>query len=107
MDTCYCIQLCDNLVMKFSYLRAVCGPADNRFVVRAKGSHDRASPRPAIAALFLAAWPLRPTDMLVRKEYRELLLELEREGTIAVFDSKTGIEKPAAKRPRNTLAEHF
>ena len=44
--------------------------------------------------------------MLVRKEYRELLLGLEREGTIAVFDSKTGIEQPAAKRRKNTLAEH-
>jgi hypothetical protein len=31
---------------------------------------------------------------------------VERDGTVAVFDSKTGSENPAAKRRKNTLAEH-
>lgn len=45
--------------------------------------------------------------MLVSTEYRGLLLELEREGTIAVYDSKTGIEKHANRRRKNTLAAHY
>jgi three-Cys-motif partner protein len=62
---------------------------------------------PQLARLFLDEWPRRPADMLVRKEYRELLLELEREQRIRVYDREVGLETPAARRRMNTLAEHY
>ena len=42
------------------------------------------------ARLFLKSWPLRPTDMLVEKQYRGILLELEARQLIEVVDEKTG-----------------
>jgi hypothetical protein len=55
-------------------------------------------------SLFLDEWPLRPGDLLVEKEYRQLLLSLENEQIIDVLDAETGMPAPAAKR-RQRLGE--
>jgi three-Cys-motif partner protein len=61
--------------------------------------------------LFLNEWPLRPTDMLVAKEYRKLLLDLEAEQCIDVIDPKAGAVLPAERRPKRsgqaTLSERY
>ena len=56
----------------------------------------RRGPQPVSS--FAVQWPQRPTDMLVSKEYKRILLELEQEGTIEVFDARTRSLTPAAQR---------
>jgi len=52
--------------------------------------------------LFAIEWPQRPTDMLVSKEYKRILLELEQEGVIEVLDARTHLPVPAAKRRKKS-----
>ena len=60
----------------------------------------RRGPQPV--GSFAIQWPQRATDMLVSKEYKRILLELEQEGMIEVFDAQTRLPAPAAQR-RNRL----
>ena len=61
--------------------------------------------------LFIEDWPLRRTDMLVAKEYREILLALEAEQLIDVVDGETGATVPVSMRRkrlgRPTLGERY
>ncbi len=65
---------------------------------------------PQPVSLFAVKWPQRPTDMLVSKEYKRLLLELEQEGVIEILD-ETRLPKPAAKRQKRsgqpTLGDNY
>jgi three-Cys-motif partner protein len=55
---------------------------------------------PRHVRLFRSVWVERPNDFLSDKDYREILLGLERDGVIEVVDEK-GKVIPAAKRLRN------
>jgi three-Cys-motif partner protein len=60
--------------------------------------------------LFFEDWVDRPDDFMTRKQYKELLLELERENLITVVDPETGAIAPPGKRTRNgqvTLGEKW
>jgi three-Cys-motif partner protein len=48
--------------------------------------------------LFTKQWIERPEDMFVEKEYKQLLLELERDSKLEVIDRLTDEPIPAAKR---------
>lgn len=49
-------------------------------------------------ATFAREWPQRPHDMLVSKEYKRIILDLEREEAIEVVDRQTFLPAPVAKR---------
>lgn len=53
---------------------------------------------PALVNIFTEQWVMRPRDCLVVKDYRELLLSLEREGKIEVLDKKGVSVLPVDKR---------
>ena len=53
------------------------------------------------ASLFRDEWPLRPTDMLTEREYREILLALEAERVVDVVDRESGHVIPASGRRRH------
>jgi three-Cys-motif partner protein len=56
----------------------------------------RSGPRPV--SLFTKHWIERPNDMFVEKEYKRLLLELERDLLLEVIDGRTREPAPAASR---------
>jgi len=47
---------------------------------------------------FTEQWVMQPGDLLIAKDYREILLKLEREGKIEVVDKKSNNVVPAHKR---------
>jgi three-Cys-motif partner protein len=53
---------------------------------------------PALVHMFTEQWVMRPRDYLLQKDYRELLLSLEREGRIEVLDKKAANVVPVGKR---------
>lgn len=58
--------------------------------------------------LFRKHWIERPHDLFVESQYRQILLDLEREGLVTMIDPATGKARPAAARIRGgkvTLAE--
>jgi hypothetical protein len=58
--------------------------------------------------LFFVDWVNRPEDYMTEKQYKEILLELEKEGLVDVVDAATGEAKLPAKRMRKgkvTLGE--
>lgn len=69
---------------------------------RARGSMLRGltvGSRPVRVRFFTEDWVRRPEDFLRSKDYKHLLLEMEREGTIEVLD-KTGTRPAPADRRR-------
>ena len=54
--------------------------------------------------LFTKQWIERPDDMFVEKEYKQLLLELERDSELEVIDEQTREPVPAAQRRRRAGA---
>jgi hypothetical protein len=59
---------------------------------------------------FTEEWVQRPTDFLVDKQYKDLLLALELDELIEVLDQTTGKPKPASRRMRSgkpTLADNL
>jgi three-Cys-motif partner protein len=62
----------------------------------------RNGPKPV--TLFTKQWIERPEDMFIEREYKQLLLELERTLKLDVVDGQTGEPIPAAKRPRRAGA---
>jgi three-Cys-motif partner protein len=61
--------------------------------------------------LFTETWVRRPTDLMTSDGYRTLLLDMEREGEVKVFDKDGVTPKPAEKRRRRldkpTLGENY
>jgi hypothetical protein len=57
---------------------------------------------PQSVKLFAIEWPQRRTDMLVSREYKRILLELEQEGVIEVLDARTRLPAPVAKRRKRS-----
>jgi three-Cys-motif partner protein len=60
--------------------------------------------------LFFDDWVNRPDDYMTTKQYKEILLELEKEGLVEVVDPVTGAAKVPAKRMRRgkmTLGEKY
>lgn len=58
--------------------------------------------------LFCEDWVYRPEDYMTARQYKDILLELEREGLVEVVDIATGVARPATKRMRKgkvTLGE--
>lgn len=66
---------------------------------------------PQPVATFAKEWPQRPHDMLVSKEYKRIILDLEREEAIEVVDRQTFSPAPVAKRRKRlgqpTLGEDY
>lgn len=57
---------------------------------------------------FTKDWSGRPDDFLVAEQYKEILLNLEKDGAIEVLDGRTRLPRPADKRVRKgkvTLGE--
>lgn len=55
---------------------------------------------PLPVSLFCEDWVYRPDDYLTSRQYKKILLELEREGVIEVVDPKSGEVKAAERRVR-------
>lgn len=68
---------------------------------------DEAKP----VTLFTQQWIERPDDMFVEKEYKQLLLELERDSQLEVIDEQTQEPVPAVKRRKRagspTLGDRY
>jgi three-Cys-motif partner protein len=62
----------------------------------------RDGPKPV--TLFTKEWIERPEDMFVEKEYKQLLLELERNSKLEVIDGRTGEPTPPASRRKKAGA---
>lgn len=66
--------------------------------------------KPAAVRLFTIEWASRPNDYIARKGYRQLLLDLEKEGKLEVLDKNAKDRKPRSTRIRKgkpTLGDHL
>lgn len=50
---------------------------------------------------FTIGWMSRPTDLFSERDYREMIKDLEREGSLCVFDKDNVEPRPALKRPKH------
>jgi hypothetical protein len=56
---------------------------------------------PQLVSDFTQQWVMRPRDFLTGKDYKRLLIDLERSGDIEVINPKDGLAKSAALRKRS------